>query len=129
MEGTRHVTGFELRQLADVDDERCVGATSGQPRGEGTQIDSLAGLDRAPGSPPCLEAAEAGHDPTAGRPAAGHDPTAGDLARQAIEADPEGLAREIVQIGWSIDEQDDRRVRVDDPAEPGTERDSGRDGQ
>ena len=97
MEGARDVTGFEFGQLADIDDERCVGATGGQPRGEGTQIESLAGLDRAPSSPPC-------HVPAAGRPAAGHDPAeAGHdprhVTQQAVEADPEGLAREIVQIG------------------------------
>src|SRR5207249_11419014 len=40
----------------------------------------------------------------------------------ALGADPEGLADRLVPIGRALEDEYDRTVRLDDPAEPGPER-------
>ena len=106
----RDVAGLVLGRLADVDDERRLRPTGRERRGEGIDVKARPGLDRAPGTPPGVEAAV-------------------DVADDRVEPDAQRLARQVVEVGGVLHEEDDRPVGVDDPAEPRPERRPGRDRQ
>ena len=52
-----------------------------------------------------------------------------DVADERLEPDAQRLAGQVVEIGGVLDEQDDRPVGFDHPAEPRPERRAGRDRQ
>ena len=106
----RDVAGLVLGRLADIDDERRLRPARREQPGQGVDREDGPGLDRAPGTAPRLEAAV-------------------DVAEERLEPDAQRLAGQVVEMGMVLDQEDDRPVRLDDPAEPRPERRARRDRQ